>query len=220
MGKVTSKLTPWGTLQTPPAVRTMASLISGFAEHNIRAISPDIGGGFGNKVRVYPGYVCSHVASIVTDKPVKWVEDRMDNLMATAFARDDWMQGKIAATRHGRITGLWCQVTADHGGFDACAEPTRFPAGFFTICTGGYDIPVAYLAVDGVYTNKAPGGVAYRYSFRVAELARRLERLRAWPASTCSRRSPGCAPPMRASPVRPSRAPATPPRHWRPSRPG
>ncbi len=177
MDKIAGKLTLWGTFQAPHAVRTVASLISGIAEHNIRVISPDIGGGFGNKVGVYPGYVCSIVASIVTGKPVKWIEDRMDNLMATAFARDYWMRGKIAATREGKITGLWCHVTADHGAFDACADPTKFPAGFFNICTGSYDIPVAYLAVDGVYTNKAPGGVAYRCSFRVTEAAYFIERM-------------------------------------------
>ena len=69
-------------------VRTVASLLSGIPESNIRVVSPDIGGGFGNKVGVYPGYVCSIVASIVTGRPVKWIENRMDNLMATAFVRD------------------------------------------------------------------------------------------------------------------------------------
>ncbi|MCY4291608.1 MAG: molybdopterin-dependent oxidoreductase, partial [Roseovarius sp.] len=177
MDKVNGKLTLYGTFQAPHAIRTVVSLISGIAEHNIRVISPDIGGGFGNKVGAYSGYVCSVVASIVTGKPVKWVEDRMDNLMSTAFARDYWMQGKIAATKDGKITGLWCHTTADHGGFDACADPTKFPAGFMNICTGSYDIPVAYLSVDGVYTNKAPGGVAYRCSFRVTEAAYFIERM-------------------------------------------
>ncbi|MBQ0750333.1 MAG: carbon-monoxide dehydrogenase large subunit [Roseovarius sp.] len=177
MDKVNGKLTVYGTFQAPHVVRTVASLLSGIDEHNIRVVSPDIGGGFGNKVGVYPGYVCSIVASIVTGVPVKWVEDRMENLMATAFARDYWMKGKIAASKEGKITGLWCHVTADHGAFDACADPTKFPAGFFHICTGSYDIPVAYVGVDGVYTNKAPGGVAYRCSFRVTEAAYFIERM-------------------------------------------
>ena len=177
MDKVNGKLTLWGTFQAPHVVRTVASLLSGIAEHNIRVVSPDIGGGFGNKVGVYPGYVCSIVASIVTGKPVKWVEDRMENLSATAFARDYWMDGKIAATKEGKILGLWCHTTADHGAFDACADPTKYPAGFMNICTGSYDIPTAYLAVDGIYTNKAPGGVAYRCSFRVTEAAYFIERM-------------------------------------------
>ena len=177
MDKVNGKLTLWGTFQAPHAIRTVVSLISGIEEHNIRVISPDIGGGFGNKVGAYPGYVCSVVASIVTGKPVKWIEDRMDNLMTTAFARDYWMKGKISATPEGKITGLHCHVTADHGGFDACADPTKFPAGFMNICTGSYDIPTAYLEVDGVYTNKAPGGVSYRCSFRVTEAVYFIERM-------------------------------------------
>ncbi|WP_120495611.1 aerobic carbon-monoxide dehydrogenase large subunit [Kiloniella sp. EL199] len=177
MDKINGKLTLWGTFQAPHAVRTVASLITEIPEHNIRVISPDIGGGFGNKVGVYPGYICSAVASIVTGQPVKWVEDRIENLTSTAFARDYHMTGKIASTRDGKITGLWVHVLADHGAFDACADPTKFPAGFFHICTGSYDIPVAYVGVDGVYTNKAPGGVAYRCSFRVTEAAYLIERM-------------------------------------------
>ena len=177
MDKINGHLTVWGTFQAPHAVRTVASLISGIPEHKIRIISPDIGGGFGNKVGVYPGYICSIVASIVTGVPVKWIEDRMENLIATAFARDYHMTGEIAATKDGRITALRCHVLADHGAFDACADPTKYPAGFFNICTGSYDIPVAHLTVDGVYTNKAPGGVAYRCSFRVTEASYFIERM-------------------------------------------
>ncbi|MFC3229434.1 aerobic carbon-monoxide dehydrogenase large subunit [Marinibaculum pumilum] len=177
MDKVNEHLTLWGTFQAPHAVRTVASLITGIPEHKIRIVSPDIGGGFGNKVGVYPGYICAAVASIVLGVPVKWIEDRMENLSTTAFARDYHMTGEIAATRDGRITGLKCHVLADHGAFDACADPTKFPAGFFNICTGSYDIPVAHLVVDGVYTNKAPGGVAYRCSFRVTEASYFIERM-------------------------------------------
>ena len=129
MDKVNGKLTVWGTFQAPHAVRTVASLISGIAEHNIRIVSPDIGGGFGNKVGVYPGYVCSIVASIVTGVPIKWIEDRIENLTATAFARDYHMTGEIAATRDGRITGLKCHVIADHGASTpARTRPSSRPA--------------------------------------------------------------------------------------------
>jgi carbon-monoxide dehydrogenase large subunit len=177
MDKVNGKLTIWGTFQAPHAVRTVASLITNIPEHNIRIISPDIGGGFGNKVGVYPGYICAAVASIVTGVPIKWIEDRIENLSATAFARDYHMTGRIAATKDGKITALDCHVLADHGAFDACADPTKFPAGFFNICTGSYDIPTAHVSVDGVYTNKAPGGVAYRCSFRVTEASYFIERM-------------------------------------------
>ncbi len=174
--KIKGELTVWGTFQAPHVVRTVAAILSGIPEQKIHVIAPDIGGGFGNKVGVYPGYVCSIVGSIVLGRPVKWVEDRIENLSTTAFARDYHMRTEIAATRDGKVLGLRCHVTADHGAFDACADPTKWPAGFFNIVTGSYDFPVAHCAVDGVYTNKAPGGVAYRCSFRVTEAAYCIER--------------------------------------------
>jgi len=177
MDKIKGELTVYGTFQAPHVVRTVASLLSGIPEAKIHVIAPDIGGGFGNKVGVYPGYVCSIVASIVLGVPVKWVEDRMENLSATAFARDYHMTAELAATKDGKITGLRVHVLADHGAFDACADPTKYPAGFFHIVTGSYDIPQAHVSVDGVYTNKAPGGVAYRCSFRVTEASYCIERI-------------------------------------------
>ena len=177
MDKIRESLTIYGTFQAPHVVRTVAALLSGVPEHKIHVIAPDIGGGFGNKVGVYPGYVCAIVASIVLGTPVKWVESRMENLSTTAFARDYHMTAELAATKDGKITGLRAHVLADHGAFDACADPSKFPAGFFNICTGAYDIPTAHVTVDGVYTNKAPGGVAYRCSFRVTEASYMIERI-------------------------------------------
>ncbi len=74
--KIKGELTLWGTFQAPHVIRTVGSLISKIPEHKIHVISPDIGGGFGNKVGAYPGYICAIVASIVTGQPVKWTEDR------------------------------------------------------------------------------------------------------------------------------------------------
>jgi carbon-monoxide dehydrogenase large subunit len=175
--RVSGKLTMWCTTQAPHAHRTVYALLTGLPEHKIRVISPDVGGGFGNKVPVYPGYVCAIVGSIVTGKPVKWMEDRSENLMSTGFARDYVMNGRIASTADGRILGLRVEVIADHGAFNATAQPTQFPAGFFHIFTGSYDIEAAHCRVRGVYTNKAPGGVAYACSFRVAEGVYLVERM-------------------------------------------
>jgi carbon-monoxide dehydrogenase large subunit len=174
---VRGELTTYMTSQAPHVVRTVVSMLSGIPESKVRIVSPDIGGGFGNKVGVYPGYVCAIVASIVLGKPVKWVEDRIENISSTAFARDYHMTGELAATNDGKILGLRVKVVADHGAFDACADPTKYPAGLFHICSGSYDIPAAYCRVDGVYTNKAPGGVAYRCSFRVTEAVYLIERM-------------------------------------------
>ncbi|WP_188186681.1 aerobic carbon-monoxide dehydrogenase large subunit [Nonomuraea sp. SYSU D8015] len=175
--KVTGKLTVWCPTQAPHAHRTLYAMVAGLPEHKIRVISPDIGGGFGGKVGIYPGYVCAIVGSIVTGRPVKWMEDRSENLMSTAFARDYHMRGEIAATRDGKIQAIRVKVLADHGAFNGTAQPTKFPAGFFHVFSGSYDLEAAHCEVTGVYTNKAPGGVAYACSFRVTEAVYLVERM-------------------------------------------
>src|SRR5499427_3222080 len=175
--KATGKLTVWMTSQAPHAVRTLLAIVAGLPEHRIRIISPDIGGGFGNKVPIYPGYVCAVVASITTGKPVKWIEDRTENLSSTGFGRDYHIKAEIAADRDGTVKALRVHTLADHGAFDAAAQPTKFPAGLFHICTGSYDFKHAFVDVDAVHTNKAPGGIAYRCSFRVTEASYLIERV-------------------------------------------
>ena len=174
---VEGRLTLYTTSQAPHAHRTLYALVAGLPEHKIRVISPDIGGGFGNKVPIYPGYVCAVVGAIVTGRPIKWMEDRSENLMSTGFARDYHMRGEIAATREGRIRAVRVHVLADHGAFNATAQPTKYPAGFFSIFTGSYDLEAAHCSVTGVYTNKAPGGVAYACSFRITEAVYLVERM-------------------------------------------
>jgi len=140
-------------------------------------IASDIGGGFGGKVPVYPGYVIAIAASVLIGKPVKWIEDRMENLQADSFARDYDMTCELAATKDGKIQGLRIKTLADHGYTDAAANPSKYPAGMFSICTGSYDYGVAFTEMDAVYTNKPPGGVAYRCSFRVTEAVHAIERM-------------------------------------------
>jgi len=177
MNAATGKLTVWCNTQAPHAHRTVYALVAGLPEQKIQIIAPDIGGGFGNKVPVYPGYVCAIVGSIVTGKPVKWMEDRSENLVSTGFARDYHMHGEVAATADGKILGVRVDVLADHGAFNSTAQPTKYPAGFFHIFTGSYDYPAAHCKVTAVYTNKAPGGVAYACSFRITEAVYLIERL-------------------------------------------
>jgi len=175
--RATEKLTVYLTSQAPHAHRTLFSLVGGIPEQNIRVVSPDIGGGFGNKVPIYPGYVCAVVASLTLGVPVKWIETRSENLQSTGFARDYHMTAEIAADQNGKVKALRVKTLADHGAFNAAAQPTKFPAGLFSMCTGSYDFGAAFCEVDGVYTNKAPGGIAYRCSFRITEAAYLIERV-------------------------------------------
>jgi aerobic carbon-monoxide dehydrogenase large subunit len=172
----TGQLDIYNGNQAPHLHRTVYAQVAGLPEHMIRVICGDIGGGFGNKVPVYPGYVCAIASSIVTGAPVKWIEDRSGNLLSTGFARDYIMHSEICA-KDGKITGLKVDVIADHGAFDSTAQPTKFPAGFFHIVCGSYDLQASHVQVKAVYTNKAPGGVAYRCSFRVTEAVYLIERM-------------------------------------------
>jgi carbon-monoxide dehydrogenase large subunit len=178
--KVEGKLTVWMTTQAPHAIRTVIALVAGhlgLQENKIRVISPDIGGGFGGKVPVYPGYVLAIGASVLTGHPVKWIEDRAENIQADSFARDYHITAELAAKKDGTVQALRVKTIADHGAFDAAANPSKFPAGLFHIITGSYPFEKAFVEVDGVYTNKPPGGIAYRCSFRVTEAAFTIERL-------------------------------------------
>ncbi|MGB0485721.1 MAG: aerobic carbon-monoxide dehydrogenase large subunit [bacterium] len=178
--KAEGKLTVWMTTQAPHAIRTVIALVAGhvgLSEERVRVISPDIGGGFGGKVPVYPGYVIAIAASFLIGKPVKWIEDRSENLQADSFARDYHMTVELASTKEGKMTGLRIKTLADHGYTDAAANPSKFPSGLFSIVTGSYDIPTAFTEMDAVYTNKPPGGVAYRCSFRVTEAVHAIERI-------------------------------------------
>ena len=172
----TGKATIYMTSQAPHAHRTLFAMVAGLPEHQIRIISPDIGGGFGNKVPIYPGYVVATAASLLLGKPVKWMEDRTGNLISTGFARDYHMHGELAL-KGDRIAGLRVTMKSDNGAFFADAQPSKLKAGLFGIVTGSYDIPAAHVEADGAYTNKAPGGVAYRCSFRVTEASYLIERL-------------------------------------------
>src|SRR5205814_1886267 len=113
--RATEKLTVYMTTQAPHIIRAAVALVAELPEHMIRIVSPDIGGGFGNKVPVYPGYVCSILASILLERPVKWIEDKTGNLISTGFARDIYLDGEVAMRKDGKIL-------TDSGQYAKCLE--------------------------------------------------------------------------------------------------
>ena len=143
----------------------------------IRIKCNDIGGGFGNKVPVYPGYVCAIAGSIVAGVPVKWVEDRTENLVSTGFARDYVMHAEMcskdgqdhrpARRRHRRPRRLRLDRAADE-------VPGRLLPHRLRLLRPRRP---SHVKVKAVYTNKAPGGVAYRCSFRITEAVYLVERM-------------------------------------------
>ncbi len=167
--RATGKLTVYMTSQAPHIIRAAVALVAELPEHLIRIVSPDLGGGFGNKVPVYPGYVISILASILCERPVKWIDDKSGNLISTHYARDVYLKGELALRKDGKILGFRMHTLSDHGAFFSDAQPSKFKIGLLHSAFACYDIPVAHLVAEGFYTNKAPGGVAYRCSFRVTE---------------------------------------------------
>ncbi|MGH3803531.1 MAG: molybdopterin cofactor-binding domain-containing protein, partial [Pseudonocardiaceae bacterium] len=165
----TGKLTVYMTSQAPHIIRSAVALVAELPEHLIRIIAPDIGGGFGNKVPIYPGYVCSILCSILLGKPVKWIEDKSGNLISTGFARDMYLRSEMALSNAGKILGVRIHADSDHGAFFSDAQPSKFKIGLLHSAFGCYDFPYGHITAQGAYTNKAPGGVAYRCSFRVTE---------------------------------------------------
>src|SRR6202521_1732751 len=120
---VTGNATIYMTSQAPHAHRTLFAIVAGLPEEKIRIISPDLGGGFGNKVPIYPGYVVATAASLLIGRPVKWVEDRTENLISTGFARDFHMDGELALDENNRFTALRVNLLSDNGAFFADAQP-------------------------------------------------------------------------------------------------
>ena len=177
MNPETGQLNIYNANQAPHAHRTVYAQVAGLPEQNIRILCNDIGGGFGNKVPVYPGYVCAIAGSIVAGAPVKWIEDRSENLATTGFARDYLHARARCAPRAARSPGCASTRSPTTARSTRPLRPTKFPAGFFHIVTGSYDLEGAHCQVKAVYTNKAPGGVAYRCSFRITEAVYLVERM-------------------------------------------
>ena len=173
--RATSKLTVYMTTQAPHIIRAAVAMVAELPEHMIRIVSPDLGGGFGNKVPVYPGYVASILASILLERPVKWIEDKTGNLISTGFGRDVYLRGEMALRKDGKILGVRMHTDSDHGAFFSDAQPSKFKIGLMHSAFACYDIPAAHLTARGMYTNKAPGGVAFGFLTDSGQYAKCLD---------------------------------------------
>ncbi len=172
----TDSLTLWTTSQNPHVARLVLTAFIGVApEHKLRVIAPDVGGGFGSKVYVYPEEIVVLWASRRLGRPVKWVGDRSEAFLSDAHGRDHVTHAEMAFDGKGKVLGLRVKTTANFGGYMSLlssAIPTYLYA---TLLSGQYAIPQIYCEVDAVYTNTAPVD-AYRGAGR-PEATFVLERL-------------------------------------------
>ncbi len=156
------RLTVWASCRSPHLVRTTISNVMRLPQHAVRVISGDVGGEFGIKGAAYPESIILSFLSRKIDRPVKWVEDRMENLLACGHAHEMAVDVSVAADDGGRILGIRSRVLVDQGAHTL--GPTS--AGLEPMTTGQsivgpYRIDNFVCDSYGVLTNKCPGA-AYR----------------------------------------------------------
>ncbi len=153
----TDEYTLWLSSQAPHVHRLLlAAFVLNVPEHKIRVIAPDIGGGFGSKIFIYPDMAIVAWASRKLNRPMKWIEDRQENYLWTSHGRDHTTHAEIAGTRDGKITGLRAKTYANLGGYLSSIAPGIPTTLYGRMATGVYKIPNTFVEVFGVYTNTAP----------------------------------------------------------------
>jgi carbon-monoxide dehydrogenase large subunit len=146
-------LTLWTATQIPHLVRLLLSMVMGIPEQKVRVIAPEIGGGFGSKLYLYPEEVIVATLAKTTGRPVKWIEERRENYVATTHGRDHVQYVEVAAKRDGTITGLRVKCIANMGAYLSTFAPGIPTILFGLMLTGNYRIPNIFCEVTGVHTN-------------------------------------------------------------------
>ena len=150
-------LTLWNATQNPHVARLVIAAFVGMApEHKLRVIAPDVGGGFGSKIFIYPEEVVALWASKRVGRPVKWVCDRSEAFLADAHGRDHVTHAEMAFDGDGKITALRAKTIANLGAYMSTFSSSVPTYLYATLLSGQYEIPQIYCDVDAVYTNTVP----------------------------------------------------------------
>jgi carbon-monoxide dehydrogenase large subunit len=149
-------LTIWMTSQNPHIHRVLLSGILGIPEHRLRIIAPEVGGGFGSKIPCYADEAVVAFCAMQTGRPVKWVEDRRENYLATLHGRDHIVDLEVAAKKDGTITAIRGTCYANLGAYLSTAAPGVPTILHGLMMCGAYTIPNIHYEVYGVFTNTTP----------------------------------------------------------------
>jgi aerobic carbon-monoxide dehydrogenase large subunit len=150
-------LTLWNTTQNPHVARLVMSAFVGLApEHKLRVIAPDVGGGFGSKIFIYPEEVVCLWAARKIGRPVKWVAERSEAFLTDAHGRDHVTHAEMAFDPDGKVTGLRVKTIANLGAYMSTFSSSVPTYLYGTLLSGQYEIPAIYCEVDAVYTNTVP----------------------------------------------------------------
>ena len=169
------ELTIWNTTQNPHIARFVTCLVTGIPEHKIRVIAPEVGGGFGAKIAVYPWEMVTAFCAMKLGRPVKWTETRSESYVSTTHGRDHVEYVEMAADSEGRVTGVRSVVYAGMGAYLSTAAPGIPTILHGLMYSGPYDIPNIKADIYGCFTNSTPVE-AYRGAGR-PEATFLLERL-------------------------------------------
>jgi carbon-monoxide dehydrogenase large subunit len=172
----TDELTLYVTSQNPHVHRLiMGAFVLGVPEHKFRVISPDVGGGFGSKIFIYPEECVLAWATKQLARPVKWTATRSESFLTDAQGRDHVSDVELALDADGRILGLRVHTVANLGAYLSLFAPCVPTYLYGTLLSGVYRIPAIYAEVDAAFTNTTPVD-AYRGAGR-PEAAYLLERI-------------------------------------------
>jgi carbon-monoxide dehydrogenase large subunit len=152
--------TIWSATQIPHILRWMLSAVTGIAEHKIRVIAPDVGGGFGGKLQVTPEELLCLLAARRMGRPVKWTESRTESMLSGHHGRDQLQKITLAARRDGTVTGLKVELLADMGAYLRLVSPGIPILGAF-MYNAIYKFAAYRFVCTNVFTNKVPTD-AYR----------------------------------------------------------
>src|SRR6266498_348431 len=153
----TQNFTLWNTSQNPHVARLVIAAFVGMApEHKLRVIAPDVGGGFGSKIFIYPEEVVCLWASRRIGRPVKWVAERSEAFLTDAHGRDHVTHAELPFDAEGKITGLRVKTIANLGAYMSTFSSSVPTYLYGTLLSGQYEIPAIYCEVDAVYTNTVP----------------------------------------------------------------
>jgi carbon-monoxide dehydrogenase large subunit len=166
--------TVYTSTQIPHILKFVLATYVGLPEQQLRVVAPDVGGGFGSKLNVYPEEVIALVLARKLGVPIKWIEDRSENYLATIHGRGQVQDIELAATSEGRILRMRVNLLADMGAYLMLDGPGIPILGAFNYC-GVYDFDGYSLSITGVFTNKTPTD-AYRGAGR-PEAAFAIERI-------------------------------------------
>jgi carbon-monoxide dehydrogenase large subunit len=144
----------WASTQKPHDLRTAFADYIDLDESRLRVATPDVGGGFGPKLCVYPEDVAVVAAATLLRRSVKWIEDRREHFTNAAQERDQYWSVELAADDDGKIRGLRGRLIHDIGAY--ALQDVNIPYNSATTLTGPYVVPALTMDVAAIHTNKAP----------------------------------------------------------------